>query len=156
MREFFRGSSPDPNYRQPKAGNFARLLTRLWDHRKDQLSGMFTWIASIYIRNSEVMPMILYPAVRQYGSCTLSWWRSLREVLMKVHPRQRRERLNALLEAMHVFDKPHFIMEWASWPFGEHVRSRWSKGCDDPRGLEREEGLEQVRSGPVLWRRKSQ
>lgn len=86
-----------------------------------------------------VMPMILYPAVRQYGSCTLSWWRSLREVLMKVHPRQRRQRLKALLEAMHVFDKPHFIMEWASWPFGEHARSRWSKGCDDPHGLEREE-----------------
>ncbi|CAL1169125.1 unnamed protein product [Cladocopium goreaui] len=49
-----------------------------------------------------VMPMILYPAVRQYGSCTLSWWRSLREVLMKVHPRQRRQRLKALLEAFLV------------------------------------------------------
>lgn len=40
---------------------------------------------------------------------------------------------------MRIFDRPHFIMEWASWPFGEHARSRWSQGCDDPKALEREE-----------------
>lgn len=86
-----------------------------------------------------VMPMVLYPAVRKFGAATFSWWRSLREVLMKTRPSQRRERLKTLLEAMGVFDKPHFIMEWASWPFGEHVRNRWCKGSDDPAALLREE-----------------
>jgi len=86
-----------------------------------------------------VMPMLLYPAVRQFGSGTISWWRSLREVLMKTPPSRRKARLHQLLDAMGVFDRPHFIVEWCSWPFGEDVRGRWSEGCDDPNSLQREE-----------------
>lgn len=85
-----------------------------------------------------VMPMILYPAVRKYGAATFAWWRSLREVLMKTHPYERKQRLKDLLEAMSVFDKQHFIMEWSSWPFGEDERSRWSRGCDDLHAVHRE------------------
>eukprot|EP00930_Biecheleria_cincta_P099148 TRINITY_DN90793_c0_g1_i1.p1 TRINITY_DN90793_c0_g1~~TRINITY_DN90793_c0_g1_i1.p1 ORF type:complete len:839 (+),score=138.08 TRINITY_DN90793_c0_g1_i1:26-2542(+) len=85
-----------------------------------------------------VMPMILYPAIRQYGAATFAWWRSLREILMKTHPNKRKQLLKELLESMSVFEKQHFIMEWSSWPFGEDERSRWSRGCDDPHAVERE------------------
>lgn len=53
----------------------------------------------LFCLDAEVMPMILFPAARHFGSCTLSWWRSLREVLMKTPPSQRRQRLRQLLEA---------------------------------------------------------
>lgn len=86
-----------------------------------------------------VMPMLLYPAIREYGHGVLAWWRSLREVLMKTPPPQRKQRLQTILDKMGVFDKPHIIMEWCSYPFGEDVRSRWAEGCADPLGLTREE-----------------
>lgn len=88
------------------------------------------------------MPLLLYPAVRQYGKAVLAWWRSLREVLLKTPPADRRAQLGKLLGSMRASsgeDAP-VIFEWCSYPFGEQDRGRWAAGCLDPEALAREEG----------------
>jgi len=85
------------------------------------------------------MPMLLYAAVRAFGSGVLAWWRSLREVFLYTPVRQRRAKLATLLANMDVAAYPHIIFEWCSWPFGEEFRERWCQGCQDARGLSREE-----------------
>eukprot|EP00971_Amphidinium_carterae_P225454 4471818-Amphidinium_carterae.1 len=86
-----------------------------------------------------VMPMILYAAVKKYGTSVLTWWRSLREVLFKTPPSKRKERLRTLMTAVKAADqRPLFIFEWCSWPFGEESRERWADGCSDPTAMERE------------------
>lgn len=84
-------------------------------------------------------PMLAYPAVRKYGEGTFTWWRSLREVLMKTPPRHRRAKLRKLMTSMDIGSSPHFIFESASYPFGEEGRERWAAGCEDPEALQREE-----------------
>jgi len=87
------------------------------------------------------MPMLLYPAIRAYGGRVLAWWRSLREVLLKTPPTERRMKLKKLLESMEVSNsrEPYVIFEWCSWPFGEEHRERWANGCEDENALNREE-----------------
>mmetsp|Transcript_41580 Transcript_41580/g.120395 ORF Transcript_41580/g.120395 Transcript_41580/m.120395 type:complete len:915 (+) Transcript_41580:61-2805(+) len=83
-------------------------------------------------------PLLMYPAVCEYGDGTLAWWRSLREVLMKTPPPARRAKLRKLMAAMREDDRPQTLFEWASWPFGEEGRERWAAGCDDHGALDRE------------------
>jgi len=86
------------------------------------------------------MPLLLYPAVREYGGGVLAWWRSLREVLLKCPPSERRAKLNMLLEAMQTNcqDEPRILFEWCSYPFGEEHRERWADGVADTDALARE------------------
>jgi len=87
------------------------------------------------------MPLLLYPAVRKHGRAVFAWWRSMREVLLKTPPAERKAKLHKLLTAAKVGDAkgPQVIFEWCSYPFGEEHRERWAKGCEDPEALKREE-----------------
>lgn len=87
------------------------------------------------------MPMLLYAAVREFGAGVLAWWRSLREVLLKTPPSERRAKLRKLLTSMQASagQEPRIIFEWCSYPFGEEHRDRWASGCADPTALLREE-----------------
>jgi len=87
-----------------------------------------------------VMPMLLYAAACEYGfGGMLAWWRSLREVLQKTAPEDRRGKLRTLMAAACIDDRPRIIFEWESYPFGEMQRGRWAGGCLDPNALKREE-----------------
>lgn len=88
------------------------------------------------------MPLLLYPAVRQYGRRVCAWWRSMREVLLKTPPAERKAKLNKLMTAAKVGDAEHgplVIFEWCSYPFGEEHRDRWARGIQDTEALKREE-----------------
>lgn len=61
-------------------------------------------------------PMLMYPAVCEYGEGTVAWWRSLREVLMKTPPHERRAKLRTLMRAMSLQAGPGILFEWASLP----------------------------------------
>lgn len=120
-------------------------ITRLFEGEAHQLPQQKDQLRAIYLAGVEGTghhgfgPLLNFPMVCQYGDGVLSWWRSLREVLMKTPPTRRRLRLRRILSLAATARRPQLLFEAASWPFGEEARERWAAGCEDPEALPREE-----------------